>query len=413
MTLFNKPDYADITLTINDGTTSVTIPAHRSILANRSDFFDRLFRYPNASNAASIASASSVASTAESVPIKNYSLNIAQYGILEEFLDILEHSIYGCRPISYEQIQYQTNLLNYLLIDGITYAKKYLTKTRFVIYSASLSSKSVILYDPTSREAYMQFETDDDTNEHKLTISSNLCYNIEFLDYLASLIPELNNEFANKQSMKKIKKRGLLITKLSDIQRIIESLYAMNVITDKKFPYVNVLTRVIFHQAYSVFDPIYLRTKELSVVNIDIGYYTTWIGVTFSIIDTFEKRLAIFIIINNDNIHINISVKNVKIDDTPTFFLVIEWIRIFFDVDLTKHSDMDVTRSINLLRIPTDGKDHLENRQKVCAMLSYLNISDLFPIMKTTDRSVSTIKYTLKNDLGLVFDNEYRSTNSY
>lgn len=396
MSLFNKQDYSDITLTINDGIESITIPAHRSILANRSDFFDRLFRYPR--------SAASAANE-EKVSIKDYQIFIAEYGTLEECLEIIEHSIYGTRPISYDQIQYQTNLVNYLLIGGKAHLKKHLITTRFIISSASLSKRSVLLSVPGSRDSNILFVNQE------CYISPALCNNIEFLEYLASLIPELIDQFSNPRNMELIQMQGLLITKLSDIQKLIQSLYTMNLIQDNNFPYSNILSKVIFHQGYSVMDPIYIRTKELASIHINIKDAGHGIYVKISIVNKSRMWLLIWIQINTDNIIIHLLINHVDVNDHPEFFLIIEWIRIFFDLDLDleKLSNITGLTRDQLLTIPTDIEKHLQNRQKVCAMFSYLNIAGLFPRLKKLDDFTTRIKQTCQNDLGLIFDNEYQS----
>lgn len=91
--LFNNPDFSDVTLRLHDNTRETSFPAHLQILANRSKFFQSYARYPRGSV---------------------IDVNLSEIGTVEDALAVIEY-IYNNNCITFDQY-HNNKLYNYFMV---------------------------------------------------------------------------------------------------------------------------------------------------------------------------------------------------------------------------------------------------------------------------------------------------------
>jgi hypothetical protein len=384
--LFNKPDLSDLSITIIDSSRSVTIFGHKTILANRSGFFNRAIRFNN---------------------LSKLILDITEYGRVDDCLYLIENCIYRCEMVTFELITGFTLLLNYLAIDNKVYDLKYLIHTKFIISNVSASSNrirlSVVQNDAnmkassrTDQTEYLEFVSLDGGHQKLMTCNKYLCRNEEFIDFLIHLVPGLMID-------KKITKRGLTIDNFIDIQNVIKALYQFDAIISNGYPYSNILVKSIFHNVYDIIDPIYAQTKAISDIPMesrDAGWTLSISWKIFPCINNCDY-LSIYIDIEKDKFKLYRSGRE-NPDKYPKFAQVVDWLTIFLDPNLDFHSMSKKFKGVTLLR------ENEKDVQIYSGILSYIYVANLLPTTKTTKHPDSEkIIDHLKQFLGLVIDNEF------
>lgn len=92
--MFNNPEFSDVTIHLYNESGETTIPGHMAILANRSKFFEAYSRYPRGST---------------------IDINLSGIGSLEDALKVFEH-IYGkC----IDNIEYKKELFEYFSVEVV------------------------------------------------------------------------------------------------------------------------------------------------------------------------------------------------------------------------------------------------------------------------------------------------------
>jgi hypothetical protein len=385
LSLFNQEKYSDVTLTIDDGSIKMTIFGHRSILANRSAFFTRLFdHHPEK---------------------QHFLLTIQEYGSVSECLQLIDINIYRGLPVTFEQIQNNYLLLNYLLIDDKTYTREFLTTTRFIITQCSVSKKSITLLDITNKIGTLTFETDPTTKRLLLTIDKYLCRNGEFLDYLVMI----STNSLTETEIARIKRKGIVIDNTHEIQNLIKGLYALNYIVDNGHAYSNILAKVLFDQYFGVVDPIYRRTKELSGIKMYISNsnITRGFGFQFSGPPSLSTPfLNINIIIDKNETEISyVGIKTI-INEHPKFFLVEEWLKIF--IPLNPLDDITKPLKFTSFTLAMLNNKDTKDLAVISAIVSYIYAANLLPTVNTSQYPETEIQLAgLKQFINLDINNEY------